>query len=79
MELASCLTRSRNSDWVELMRWKGKGKLELRTVLRKHLGYTLVFSNDLRPMESFQLTPPFMKIYDEKSQSTQYKRDCAVD
>ena len=54
---------------------------ELGSVLKKHLGYILIFSNDLRSStESFQLTPPFMKIYDEKeSQSTHYKRDCTVD
>lgn len=47
----------------------------------KTLRLSFIFSSDLRPStESFQLMPPFMKIYDEKkSQSTRYKRDCTVD
>lgn len=63
------------------MTWKGKNIPELKITLRKHFGHTLPFKNDLRSSTaSFQLNPPFVMIYDEKkSQSTDYKGDCAVD
>ena len=66
---------SRHSDLVESVEWKRKSIVELRVVWRKNIYPCL--GNDLRlSIESFQLHPPFMMMYDEKkSQSTHCKED----